>query len=115
MESVASLAWNGWQLSYGISGNFRVEYAHIAGHERQSVDQRCPCHEGITEGHLPLLPESNRLIKDGLRERQDLREAKERFQILPLLVLELVIPEHFHVTDGRDRRRMRGHELSQVR
>jgi hypothetical protein len=27
MESVASLAWNWWQLSYGIGGNFRAEYA----------------------------------------------------------------------------------------
>ena len=27
MESVASLAWNWWQLSYGIGGNFRTEYA----------------------------------------------------------------------------------------
>ena len=79
-----------------------LKVLYIAGHERQSVDQRCPCHEGITEGHLSLLAESNCLIKDGLRERQDLRETKERFQILPLLVIELVIPKHFHVTDGRD-------------
>ena len=28
MESVASLAWNRWQLCRGISGNFRAEYAH---------------------------------------------------------------------------------------
>jgi hypothetical protein len=27
MESVASFAWNRWQLSYGTGGNFRAEYA----------------------------------------------------------------------------------------
>ena len=27
VESVAGLPWNGWQLCYGISGSFRVEYA----------------------------------------------------------------------------------------
>jgi hypothetical protein len=87
---------------------------HIAGHERQPVDQCGSSYEGITEGHLPLLAETYRLIEDGLRERQDPCEAKERFQILPLLVIELVIPEHFHVTDGRDGWRMRGNELPQV-
>ena len=91
-----------------------LKVLHIAGHQRQPVDQRGPGHEGIPEGHLPLLAESHRLIKDSLRERQDPREAKERFQILPLLVIELVIPEHFHVTDGRDGWRMRGNELPQV-
>jgi hypothetical protein len=30
MESVASLAWNQWQVSYGIGGNFRAEYAASA-------------------------------------------------------------------------------------
>lgn len=92
-----------------------LKILHVAGHKRQSMSQRCPCHEGITEGHLPLLAKSNRLSKDGLREGQDPREVKERFQILPLLVLKLVIPKHFHVTDGRDGRRMRGNELPQVR
>ena len=29
MESVAALPWNRWQLSCGISGNFRVEYAPL--------------------------------------------------------------------------------------
>jgi hypothetical protein len=28
MESVASLAWNQWQLCRGIGGNFRAEYAN---------------------------------------------------------------------------------------
>ena len=27
VESVATFAWNQWQLSRGISGNFAVEYA----------------------------------------------------------------------------------------
>jgi predicted HicB family RNase H-like nuclease len=27
MESVATLAWNQWQLWHGIGGNFRAEYA----------------------------------------------------------------------------------------
>ena len=84
-----------------------VKVFHIAGHQRQPVDQCSPGYEGIPEGHLPLLAETYRLIEDGLRERQDPCEAKERFQILPLFVIELVIPEHFHITDGGDGRRMR--------
>jgi betaine-aldehyde dehydrogenase len=32
---------------------------------------------------------------------RDLRKAKELFQILPLLVIELVIGKHLHVTDSR--------------
>ena len=91
-----------------------VKIFHIAGHQRQPVDQCGPGYEGIPEGHLPLLAGAYRLLKDGLRERQDPREAKKRFQILPLLVIELVIPEHFHVTDCRDGRRMHGNELPQV-
>jgi hypothetical protein len=54
------------------------------------------------------------LIQDGLREGQDLRQAKERFQILPLLVIELVIPENLYITDGRNGGRMPGNELPQV-
>ena len=27
MDSVATFAWNGWQLCRGMGGNFRVEYA----------------------------------------------------------------------------------------
>jgi hypothetical protein len=32
MESVASFAWNRWQLSYGTGGNFRAEYARSNRH-----------------------------------------------------------------------------------
>jgi hypothetical protein len=78
------------------------------------VYQRSPRHEGITEGHLPLLAEGHRLIKDGLREGQDLRQTKERFHILLLLVIELMIPENLDITDSRNGRRVLGNELSQV-
>lgn len=78
------------------------------------MGQCCPCHEGITQGHFPLLAEGHGLIEDGLREGQNLRKAKERFYILPLLVVELVIPENLHITDSRDGWRMRGNELPQM-
>ena len=54
------------------------------------------------------------MIKDGLRKGQDLREAKERFQIVPLLVIELMIPENLHIADRRDGWCLRGNELPQV-
>jgi hypothetical protein len=54
------------------------------------------------------------LIKNSLREGQDLRQAKERFQILPLLVIELVIPEDLYITDSRNGGRLLGNELPQV-
>src|SRR5688572_23182456 len=52
--------------------------------------------------------------KDGLREEQDLRQTKERFHILPLLAIALVIPENLDITDSRNGGRMLGNELSQV-
>src|SRR5215510_15334265 len=78
------------------------------------MHQRGTRHERIAEGHLPLLAQCDGLIEDRLREGQDLREAKELFQILPFLVIELVIAKHLHITDRRHGRRMVCNEPPQL-
>ena len=69
------------------------------------MDQRCPSYQRVAEGHLALLPESHGSIENGLRQRENVRKLKERLQVLALIVIEIVIAEHFYVTDTRDRRR----------
>jgi hypothetical protein len=87
-----------------------VKVLHIAGHQRQPVDQRGSGHEGISKGHGPWLTKGHRLIHDGWREGQDSCEAKERFQILSLLGIELVLPKVLHIADHRDGWRIHGLE-----
>jgi len=61
-----------------------------------------------------LLAQCHGLVKDGLKEGQNLRQTEKLSQILPFLVLELVIAEHLHVGDGRHGGRMLGNEPPQM-
>src|SRR5262249_5968322 len=83
-----------------------LEIPDITCYQGQSMHQCGTRHERITEGHLSLLTQCYGLIEDSLREGQNLRQAKELFQIPPFLVIELVIAEYLHVADGRPGRRM---------
>jgi hypothetical protein len=49
MESVASFAWNQWQLSSGTGGNFRAEYASKARCLRDALNIGICTLEEMTE------------------------------------------------------------------
>jgi hypothetical protein len=44
----------------------KIDALLIAGHQRQAVYQRSPCHKGVTKRHFSLLAKGHRLVKDGL-------------------------------------------------
>jgi len=63
MESVASFAWNQWQLSYGTGGNFRMERVATFArntHPYEPIQEICDFSLG--QGRKKLLPDLERIM-----------------------------------------------------
>ena len=64
------------------------------------MDKRCPCYQGISQGHSPLLAKLYRLLYDSLRYREDDRRGKEFLEKTLVRLREIMVAEYFNIAHG---------------
>ena len=64
------------------------------------MSESCASNDRIAEGHPPALPKCHCLLEYSLRDGKNTSDLKEVDEVLPMLLVQAVIPQHFHLTDG---------------